>query len=1272
MPTDLIPSVASSISFEPGRAWGSDLYTVLDPCAGDGEALAGLSAKWWPPRIGGDLLTRLIAVEMEGARARSLRTRLQDRRDQVIHADAFTLTWETLPKTQEGASVLYLNPPYDTDQEHGRLEQRFLARFTGALAVGGALIFVAPLRALRASSEYIARHYSEVRCWRFPDPHYAAYQQVVLVARRKHPHDDCSLAATIGGWLTYPARLAPLPEQVSAPLRVSRGTYGLIVRENAFDRTAVLAGLRLHEGLPMGTDRSVCDLLGREYPTALPPKPAHIALALASGHFNGHRVLPDAPTAGPPLLVKGMFTRDLATADEKTGPNGEVKSILRVQVPRLRMGALRLDTFDFFEPAIEAEPSAAVDISSANARDIIDRYGQSFHALMGRQFPPLHDPENPNHQMRIPDLPRRPFEVQRHAIQAALKLLARGENPKFTAEVGTGKTTLALSVIAACSPRFHAATRAELERVGFKDPRLPTVRRALVMCPPHLVDTWQEEILGDARKPGVIPWARIQVCRTISDLYREADIYILSRETAKLGHGHRGLGVGSSLNLSPSRLPGAADRSAPARHLRSLRCPRCGAPLPEGLTAEKAAAKRLRCAATLRQPVDALARLAEELAALLLPALPDSPKVEELTAGHRTLRRLRARDVEQQQRGPLDRAALVRLMGHRQAVPAAGTLLSELVAILSGKDAASLYGAPLEALCNLAAGIGEEEALADALHALYAEGRRTSPNHWSPFDYLLERSKQLRVAAGPLARQPSVDDRLEALRAALYHLAAAGTWDTRPEWRHSRRRKRQPLERPSSADIEDADKPREPERCGEPLYQAIPEPRRYPLARYITRYMRKRFDLLVLDEAHEFNNLGTAQEQAAHRLAELGIPVLALTGSIMSGYASSLFANWWSLDRGFREDFSREDQPRFVETFGFRKFIFSPAQDRARRRDAERGAVTDRVDDAEMNCRSAGEAPGILPLFILRHLLPAGVVVHKDELDIELPAMSEQQIALEAGTETDEKMLSEYMRMEEELLDQILADMFTPEFAGKLWGALMELPSYLDRCTEDLGPFELRYPEQAGGALVAAGKLFPRDYVTPKERAMLRFVDAELGAGRNVLLFIRHVSSGLPERLSRLLRESNTAQRVIYLNASRVPAPKRKEWITDKVVRADGQVLIVNPNAVRTGLNNLVHFASAWWHEIDYSAQTYRQANGRLHRVGQELPVDVRVPHYTGTAQEVAVDLVARKVTASLQVDGLDVRGALEAAGGELAARVAAEASLAMGRAIYERLRSRR
>jgi hypothetical protein len=83
--------------------------------------------------------------------------------------------------------------------------------------------------------------------------------------------------------------------------------------------------------------------------------------------------------------------------------------------------------------------------------------------------------------------------------------------------------------------------------------------------------------------------------------------------------------------------------------------------------------------------------------------------------------------------------------------------------------------------------------------------------------------------------------------------------------------------------------------CGGPLWQADRSgPRRFSLANYIARRMPGFFDLLIVDEQHEYKARGSAQGLAAGTLAEACGRTLTLTGTLMGGYASTLFHLLWS------------------------------------------------------------------------------------------------------------------------------------------------------------------------------------------------------------------------------------------------------------------------------------------------------------------------------------------------------------------------------------------
>ena len=78
--------------------------------------------------------------------------------------------------------------------------------------------------------------------------------------------------------------------------------------------------------------------------------------------------------------------------------------------------------------------------------------------------------------------------------------------------------------------------------------------------------------------------------------------------------------------------------------------------------------------------------------------------------------------------------------------------------------------------------------------------------------------------------------------------------------------------------------------CGEPLWWFTSKPYRYSLARIIQRKFRTFFKYLIIDEAHEQQSDEAAQSMAAGKLIGSTDHVLALTGTLIGGYAKNLYA----------------------------------------------------------------------------------------------------------------------------------------------------------------------------------------------------------------------------------------------------------------------------------------------------------------------------------------------------------------------------------------------
>ena len=149
---------------------------------------------------------------------------------------------------------------------------------------------------------------------------------------------------------------------------------------------------------------------------------------------------------------------------------------------------------------------------------------------------------------------------------------------------------------------------------------------------------------------------------------------------------------------------------------------------------------------------------------------------------------------------------------------------------------------------------------------------------------------------------------------------------------------------------------------------------------------------------------------------------------------------------------------------------------------------------------------------------------------------------------------------------------------------------------------------------------------------MVELYQQESQCGRKVLLFISNTQRrDITPRLKWVL-EKHTTARVSVLKSGSPAADKREEWVQDRL-REGFDLLEVHPRCVQTGLD-LLDFPTIVFFQIEYSTQVMRQASRRSWRIGQKCPVDVYYYGYRFSAQEQALRLMAKKVRASLSLEG--------------------------------------
>lgn len=297
---------------------GSDL-SILDPCCGEGTALADL--KHHLEACGSSV--RSLGVEYDEARAWHSKTLL----DKVIHSDV-----NDVFVTARSQSLLFLNPPYgdvvsdkaSTGDKSGRdrFEKQFYRKTIPWLQFEGVLVLIVPYYVLdKEFSSMIARNFTQVKAFMSPEQQFK--QCVVFGVKRRSEGVDSEAQRMLE--LCGKGEAPVLPEYWQDDPYIVPET-----RESDIRFTAIrIDGKQLQAEL----DRLSRNTLWPQFKTVFsvasdkPRSPLralskwHLALALAAGQISG--VVESA--SGRRLLIKGdtFKQRDL-TVTHETSEDGTI------------------------------------------------------------------------------------------------------------------------------------------------------------------------------------------------------------------------------------------------------------------------------------------------------------------------------------------------------------------------------------------------------------------------------------------------------------------------------------------------------------------------------------------------------------------------------------------------------------------------------------------------------------------------------------------------------------------------------------------------------------------------------------------------------------------------------------------------------------------------------------------------------------------------------------------------------------------------------------
>jgi len=404
--------------------------------------------------------------------------------------------------------------------------------------------------------------------------------------------------------------------------------------------------------------------------------------------------------------------------------------------------------------------------------------------------------------------------------------------------------------------------------------------------------------------------------------------------------------------------------------------------------------------------------------------------------------------------------------------------------------------------------------------------------------------------------------------------------------------------------------------CKQPMYQADPTgPRRFAKAEYIKKHLKGVFDLFVADEVHELKGGTTAQGQALANFACAAKRTLALTGTLMGGYSTNLFYIFWRLmpHRMVKANAVFRSPKAFADDYGIMERTTVEVKG------SEFGLAS--IGRSRQGRTLAREKPGVSPKILTDFLLDHAVFLRLSDISTALPPFDEKVVEVYMTPEQQEA----YDHLKEDLTDAVKEALAKGDHS--LLGAFVQsLLAYPDGARR--GEI-VTHPHS--GELVASAPPIDQT-VLPKEQELLNILSAETSEGRKCLVCLEHTGTRdlIPDLLERV---KHSGLRPFVLRANTVSTEKREAWVRAKVQSGDYDIMVTNPNLIKTGLD-LVEFPTIIFFQTGYSVFTLRQASRRSWRIGQKEPVRVYYLSYADSMQATALSLIAAKLETALTVEG--------------------------------------
>ncbi|UYZ83062.1 DEAD/DEAH box helicase [Entomomonas sp. E2T0] len=399
----------------------------------------------------------------------------------------------------------------------------------------------------------------------------------------------------------------------------------------------------------------------------------------------------------------------------------------------------------------------------------------------------------------------------------------------------------------------------------------------------------------------------------------------------------------------------------------------------------------------------------------------------------------------------------------------------------------------------------------------------------------------------------------------------------------------------------------------------------YQASEFIKRYLPQGyFDLMIVDEGHEYKNEGSAQGQAMGVLASKVRKIVLLTGTLMGGYAADLFYLLFRVitSRMIEDGYKPNERgslatasTAFQRDHGVLKDIFT-----------EKQGESHKTAKGNKMVHRTSKAPGFGPKGILRYVLPFTVFLKLKEIggDI-LPDYTEEFVEVDM-TDDQQEAYNYLVGTLTTLLKKALARGDT-SLLGVVLNTLLAWPDCCFREEEVTHPRDTN-DDGTHKVLATVESLFTSVDIMPKEAELIRICREEKANNRRVLVYTTYTQTrDTTHRLKTILEREGFKVGVLKCKPE-----EREDWILARVDEGI-DILICNPEQVKTGLD-LLDFPTIVFMQTGWSVYTMMQASRRSWRIGQTLAVRVLFLGYRDTTQINCLELMAKKIAVTQSTSG--------------------------------------